>query len=261
MCFFYLERKTILIDKGFIKNYLIPININYIGMIDRMDVIDRELLLILHEGRKQKDKIKSLFKKYNDYKTNYYIVERTCENCAKIFKNKVCKTNLWRIISNPNRSNYWRGKLLCPKCGNKERDMEYNKKIERDKEWKELQIKNTQAFIELYLDPNKYWRKDLSINSKYYDINNAFDKCCLEELSVYIKNMNYYDFLETPYWKAVSLKKLKQAGFRCQLCNEKGKLAVHHRNYNIRGHEHENLNELIVLCYKCHKIHHKIDEE
>ena len=46
---------------------------------------------------------------------------------------------------------------------------------------------------------------------------------------------------------------------RCQLCNTGGSLQVHHRTYQRRGYER--LDDLTVLCRKCHERQHGIENK
>jgi hypothetical protein len=69
--------------------------------------------------------------------------------------------------------------------------------------------------------------------------------------------VSYSDYLKTPEWNTRRRSKLKQADFRCQLCNAgKCELHVHHRSYESVGDEHPE--DLVVLCDACHaKFHGK----
>lgn len=73
----------------------------------------------------------------------------------------------------------------------------------------------------------------------------------LEEL----RTMPYQDYLQTEEWKARRIKHLKSAGFRCQVCNGKGLIDIHHRTYERRGNER--YTDLIALCRDCHDLFHK----
>lgn len=66
--------------------------------------------------------------------------------------------------------------------------------------------------------------------------------------------MPYWEYLNTPEWQNRRKLKLKDAGYRCQLCNSDGTLDVHHRTYENRGNEP--LSDLIVLCRPCHERFH-----
>ncbi|MBN1270597.1 MAG: hypothetical protein JXB04_13485 [Kiritimatiellae bacterium] len=65
----------------------------------------------------------------------------------------------------------------------------------------------------------------------------------------------YTRYLKTEHWQSVKQNALENAGFRCQLCAQtRGKLDVHHNSYQCIGME--TLQDVIVLCRPCHKIHH-----
>ena len=66
----------------------------------------------------------------------------------------------------------------------------------------------------------------------------------------------YKEYLKSDHWKAIRLKALDRAGYRCQLCSSKQHLNVHHNTYVNRGHE--DLKDLVVLCRECHKKFHNI---
>lgn len=70
-----------------------------------------------------------------------------------------------------------------------------------------------------------------------------------------LRTMPYRDYLQTDEWQARRRKHLRDAGYRCQLCNSDGRLNVHHRTYERRGHEL--YTDLIVLCEECHDIFHR----
>ena len=68
---------------------------------------------------------------------------------------------------------------------------------------------------------------------------------------------NYKQYLETKHWKAIRESKLKETGYKCQLCSKTDiKLHVHHNTYERIGDE--DMNDLIVLCESCHKKFHNI---
>jgi 5-methylcytosine-specific restriction endonuclease McrA len=66
--------------------------------------------------------------------------------------------------------------------------------------------------------------------------------------------MPYEDYLKTPEWNKIRLRALKRVKYRCQVCNKKDVLNVHHRTYERRGHE--KIVDLVVLCKDCHKLFH-----
>ena len=69
--------------------------------------------------------------------------------------------------------------------------------------------------------------------------------------------MKYSEYLQTKHWKHVRESALKRQPY-CALCGSKDRLQVHHNNYDrLWKEDHE---DVVVLCWKCHK-HHHIPEE
>jgi hypothetical protein len=60
------------------------------------------------------------------------------------------------------------------------------------------------------------------------------------------------EHLKSPGWKILRVAKLKEAGFRCQVCNSSENLHVCHRNWSRLFHEE--LDDLVVLCKSCHDL-------
>lgn len=75
-------------------------------------------------------------------------------------------------------------------------------------------------------------------------------------LKDYICDMDYYDFLKTPYWKAIAEKVRYKADYKCQICNSSEGLNVHHRSYENHGDELHHMEDLICICKDCHEKHH-----
>lgn len=74
-----------------------------------------------------------------------------------------------------------------------------------------------------------------------------------------VKKMDYSQFLRTPYWKVISEIVRRKADYKCILCSSSEKLNVHHRTYDNHGDELHNLEDLILLCGKCHEKFHDKD--
>lgn len=72
-----------------------------------------------------------------------------------------------------------------------------------------------------------------------------------------LRALEYGDYLRSPWWKFIRHVKIDDAGQNCQLCSAtEGQLDVHHRTYERLGDEQ--LDDLTVLCRKCHsKFHDK----
>jgi hypothetical protein len=69
-----------------------------------------------------------------------------------------------------------------------------------------------------------------------------------------MKKADYQEYLQSDAWKIRREWKLQRAGHRCQVCNGREDLHVHHRTYDNIGREHEE--DLTVLCKDCHALYH-----
>lgn len=70
-----------------------------------------------------------------------------------------------------------------------------------------------------------------------------------------LEPLSYYDYLQSPEWKARRLREIARAGGRCELCNSQGPFHVHHRTYKRLGDEAPG--DLVVLCPPCHQTFHE----
>ena len=68
--------------------------------------------------------------------------------------------------------------------------------------------------------------------------------------------MKYDEYLHSEYWHEVSRRVKERGDYRCQVCNSPHDLQAHHRTYEHRGNELQNLNDLICLCQRCHATFH-----
>jgi len=120
-------------------------------------------------------------------------------------------------------------------------------------------LEKTYYYLENYLNPNRNWDRLITPKQRINRI--RYSNVNWKTISDHIKNMEYTDFLKTPYWKAISAHTKYKAGYRCQVCNSAYDLVTHHRNYSIHGFEHARMHELIVLCDICHnKFHGQISK-
>lgn len=67
--------------------------------------------------------------------------------------------------------------------------------------------------------------------------------------------MDYPRYLKTDAWRKRRTAALKAAGYRCQVCNARKSLEVHHRTYENIGNEQPG--DLTVLCETCHELYSK----
>ncbi len=70
-----------------------------------------------------------------------------------------------------------------------------------------------------------------------------------------LRTMPYPKYLQSEEWKEKRMVALQRAEFRCQICNSREELRVHHRTYERRGAER--MKDLTVLCDVCHGIFHE----
>lgn len=126
--------------------------------------------------------------------------------------------------------------------------------IKRKKRAKVNSIENVEC-INDYLDCNKTWDKNIGIGNRMsilQELTNNYK----EEIATKIKLMSYQEFLQTPYWKTLSIYK-KITKKKCELCGSEHNLRTHHKTYKHHGYELLYLNELQVLCESCHYEKHK----
>jgi hypothetical protein len=77
------------------------------------------------------------------------------------------------------------------------------------------------------------------------------------KIKIELKKLSYDDFLLTWYWRTIS-NFLRKRDKKCKLCNSTENLLAHHKTYSHHGDELHHLNDLVVVCDKCHKeIHNK----
>lgn len=185
-----------------------------------------------------------------------YPVELPCANCCAMFYVILSKTSFMDVLKGGSEDDRNFLKFECEQCKSQS-DAKKTEESEREKEERiKIYESNTNRYIENYLNPNRQWNAGVKTYEKWNSIiQYGVDE---QKIASHIKGMPYYDFLKTPYWKAISEKKRGQAKFKCQLCNCEGKLATHHRTYDSHGFEHCHLQDLIVLCDGCHtKFHDK----
>ncbi len=66
--------------------------------------------------------------------------------------------------------------------------------------------------------------------------------------------LTYHAYLQSDAWHQKREFMLRRAGYRCQVCNKKGRLELHHRTYERLGEER--MEDLLVLCSSCHGLFH-----
>lgn len=65
----------------------------------------------------------------------------------------------------------------------------------------------------------------------------------------------YRTYLDSPAWDELRRRKLREAGYRCEMCGAKsGELNCHHKHYRTLGHE--SARDLLLVCKPCHQQIH-----
>jgi len=173
-----------------------------------------------------------------------FIAEVICSNCGSQYYTSIKRQKLIDYITTD--------KFICNNCEFEEKQKNKAKVVDRVKVWND----NTKSYIGKYLNPNFSWNNGASASQKFKEI--AYSDVNRDNVRLHISQMNYHDFLATPYWKAVSGYKRYKAGYKCELCNSNGSLAVHHKTYENHGLEVYHLEDLVVLCKDCHEKFHDI---
>jgi 5-methylcytosine-specific restriction endonuclease McrA len=82
------------------------------------------------------------------------------------------------------------------------------------------------------------------------------------QITEYLRGLPYERFLQTRYWYAIRLKVRSDRKDRCEICKEKClEPQVHHRTYEHRGEEYSRLEDLRLLCDRCHSTVHETARE
>jgi hypothetical protein len=210
------------------------------------------------------EKIHGLFKKYGkviaseciknghskDDAQKKFEVEVSCKVCGNVVIKYFSRQRLIEYIQN---SNY-----LCQNCMKAKMLKESEAGRIEEQRYKEIKERNTEIYIESYLNPSSHWIPDTPKYERYKTIFHSYVDNA--KVKIHILQMKYRDFLETPYWKTVAEHKKYKAGYRCELCNSTGSLNVHHKTYEHHGDEINNLNDLVVLCKSCHEKFHDISQ-
>lgn len=225
------------------KSILYSTDEGYIEDGDRLDIQLMDLL-----GNAPIVKMKSLFKKGDGFR---YFVEHRCSVCGEIKTSILTKSKVFKALTEiKNHRDF-----VCDDC-NIEAEERRKKQIELNRENdNKLKQQNTLRYIDTYLDHCNQWTKGV----KTYDKLNELKKYVnYDEIADYIKGMDYHEFLETPYWKAISEYVKYRSKFHCIMCNKTENLNVHHRTYDIHGYELQNINSLVCLCKDCHEKFHNV---
>jgi len=176
-------------------------------------------------------------------------IEFFCADCNLLYPKDATKTEILNYISSINKS-IW----LCKEC---EEDRKENRRKKQEKR-EEDERRDKEETLTTILDPLSYWRDHVKKRERFQLVRNLllYNKDFSYRALKTIKSMGYQDFLQTPYWKAISYEVKRRSNFRCSLCGENTNLNTHHTTYKILGKELEHMDDLVCVCFTCHsKIH------
>lgn len=129
----------------------------------------------------------------------------------------------------------------------------------------QIKIKDVtiEEYVAKYLDPNLSFKADITAAEK---IQLIMDPLFLEDDLIIqaVNNLSYDEFLQTPYWDAVTTYKKEKSNHKCQRCGKTIRLDTHHKTYEHHGQEHNTAiadEDLIVLCRTCHENEHHINDD
>jgi hypothetical protein len=175
-----------------------------------------------------------------------------CPDCKEKYDVPASKTKILDWV----KSNI-RQCLGCKKTSDRRKKEEMNRRFRPLTEEEVDSIAD--SYCEHYLNTERAWSDKTKQYERISAIRRGISNSRVEEIVIErIKEMDYRDFLCTPYWKAVATEVRKKAGFKCSICNSSGQLHVHHRTYDNHGREHtyDGIKDLVCICADCHENYH-----
>lgn len=116
----------------------------------------------------------------------------------------------------------------------------------------------TDQFIEMALKPELiFYKRDVRRFADAY-VRNPSSRIDYARVKGHILGMDYHDFLNTLYWRGISLLVKERAGNVCEVCGASRNLVTHHRHYLNHGDEIHHPEDLQCLCKACHETVHGI---
>lgn len=179
-----------------------------------------------------------------------YTIELKCFCCGKIYTDSGSKTKILKVIR------YKPEKKVCPVCEAKKKEQALQQQIKAREEYIANSEMRAEQFIKDYLQPG--YDFDNKKDDMFYMLKNKIFFLNADLVAEAINDMDYQDFLNTPYWRTIARHVRKRAKYKCQLCNSGGELHVHHKTYENHGYELQRCEtDLICLCSDCHEKFHE----
>jgi hypothetical protein len=80
----------------------------------------------------------------------------------------------------------------------------------------------------------------------------------METIKRRLNALEYPKHLTSDKWKRLRQAALTRARFQCELCSTMKSLAAHHVRYPKNGFRHDSVDNLIIVCERCHGLLHGI---
>lgn len=254
-------------NKELIKKSLAYVNATRNHPLSSGMNLDYETIHALAIKIPQKRDIRLLFASNGGMPASY-LCGIKCDVCEMQYQSVLTKTSLIEYINQIQRQsnglqmfsfNFMPTCVECKKIKDEKNaasiklyDEEFRRRHNEEKNY------YTNYLITNFLSPNavpksEYTWKDLSIN-----MNRCLINCDDEKISKAILDLEYRDFLATPYWRIISYEIKRRNKFKCLMCDSKENLNVHHKNYDYHGFEHtiDGIKSLVCVCKSCHSKHH-----
>jgi hypothetical protein len=98
-------------------------------------------------------------------------------------------------------------------------------------------------------------RFDNGTGTPWSDFNVLCGDWIPDNIRLLLRTMPYREFLQQPFWRVIRRYVISRQR-RCFLCAARYNINVHHKTYEHHGYEDLYLDDLVVLCGRCHATHH-----
>lgn len=205
-------------------------------------------------------------------KTEHYDCDVQCNQCDKIYSKPLTKTQFVSYIGdvtgnvkNEERKKAFMNVSTCEACKEKEEAEKKASRIQSSQDfaqsYQQKKDDNTRIIIDGFLVVDAKPTNGKTWKDAEKELIRRINNCDNELIAQDIEEMEYSEFLRTPYWKIISFLVKKKNGFKCAMCNSKENLHVHHKSYDLHGYEHmkDGFDMLTPVCADCHSKHHEIE--
>lgn len=228
---------------------------------------DHETLVALSTKMPQNKDIRALFPVVGGLPIDY-VCEIQCDNCQSLKKTTLRKTQLisymecLRRIHNKTHKTNCQTVATCKQC--REYKIVLNKQKQENERANFLSTygkdreSNTDILVKHFLLVDGMPKEGVTWKEIAVEMDRRLSMCNEEKLAQVICEMEYGEFLRTPYWKITSFEVKRKNKFKCVMCDSKERLQVHHKNYQSHGYEHTyfGMQSLTCVCDECHAKHH-----